>query len=260
MGNFWQQIRWYDFIYGAVIMLMGYVADAAKNQKLLWSDNIVHDKLSDKILQHSFWIYLALLLISIVVWLISRVTLKSKRSQKFYKNICHQVFDEYIMDEPNIDRENIRISLLQVKYGLIFRRGKFGIPSPRFSIYLKVAGRYQTRQPQKDCKVIFLPGEGCAGLAYEKGMMIQKRISQFQPNTPEKYYQESASVFCLPKSKAKRLNDKASHYICIPAFQYGTQTPWGILSIDSLVSSQINSFPTDDIEEMLFCYSTNFLN
>ena len=121
--------------------------------------------------------------------------------------------------------------------------------------YLKAMGRYQTKEPHKKSSLIFKPGEGCAGLAYQLNYCITKHINEYDPQKPSDYYSESEKIFKLSINKAKKLNDKACHFLCIPVRYFGEDKPWGILSIDAMKNGILNESDARNIENILSCFS-----
>src|SRR5262249_55888292 len=145
------------------------------------------------------------------------------------------------------DAHNFKVSLLQAANS----------DSERPS--LKVVGRYQTRRPKRRCKLIFSPGEGCAGIAYQTGSLVERNIQEYDPRNPGKYYEESRKVFSLPQPKAQKLNDKACHFLCIPVRYFNEDIPWGILSIDSLKVGILSNIEARQVEEAIGWYSALFM-
>ena len=234
-----------EYVNLGILGIISYLFSCALQQKLLYLDIILKENISKRVLEFSF-VYLCVL---VGIYLINYCIIKFKNREKIsrivYENICKDIFNRFIKTKqtPDIPFDQIKVSLLKA-----FKR-------ETTKPFLKVVGRYQIRTPKKNSSVKFLPGEGCAGIAYQTNVCIQRAIDEYDYNNPEKYYKDSKDVFNLPQKKAKKLNDKACDFMCIPIRYYGQDEPWGILSIDSMKKGFLGADEARKIEDVLSCFS-----
>ena len=86
----------------------------------------------------------------------------------------------------------------------------------------------------------------------------RKEIAEFDENVELKYYEDSLKEFRLSESKARKLNDKACSFLCVPILFFNSDKPWGILSVDSMTRGGLEGIDARRLEGALAHYSTFF--
>lgn len=225
-----------------VVFLLTFLLECAFQNKLIFLDIFFKENICSVILKNSLWILIFL----IIIYLINYYFLERRSKEYFitvvYDNICKEIFNRFVKTKST-SHNLIRVSLLKV-----FDR-ESGNP------YLKVVGRYQTKMPKRKSRIVFNAGEGCAGIAFETNYFTQKSISEYDHKNPTKYYEESEKVFSLSRDKAKKLNDKACDFLCLPVRFLGQDERWGVLSIDSAKQGAFVGEDVRKIEDVLSCFS-----
>lgn len=232
-----------------IVAILSFLIQCAFDGRLLFFDRVLQESVCQEILNASFWIILLLLFSYFVLYLLIARREKEYIAKIVYNNICKEVFTRFVKPYGDI-KNKIKVSLLKA----------FNPESER--PFLQVVGRYQTKSPKKKSKITFSVNEGCAGIAYAIGGIVSKKIDEFNHSKSRNYYQDSKSVFNLPENKARKLNDKACHFLCIPVRYFDKEDlRWGILSIDSEI--QWNSLDLEEyarnIENVIGCYSAFFV-
>ncbi len=232
-----------------IFIIQSYLIPCAFANKLIWFDTILREEVSKKLLNHTGLLILILLFFYILFFILIEKREKEYIAQVIYNNICQEIFTRFVKPYGDISKQ-MKVSLLKA-YN----------PESE-SPFLKTVGRYQTKSPKKRCRVTFKVNEGCAGLAYAVGSIIAKEIPEYEKNDAEKYFVDSENDFNLPKKKAKKLNDFASQFLCIPVKYFGKEdVRWGTLSIDSMEHCDFlkKEEYAREIEDLLSCFSVFFV-
>ncbi len=210
-----------------VIVFFSYLLPCAFEDKLLYLEKCLSDKLSNLLLSFlkSFWFMGIALLTYIVLEVWEDVRDKQRILAGVYDRLCCSIFKECLERLPQ-ENNKMRISLFKAQKGRLWNHDKTN---------LKFVGRYQTRNhPRSKCCVVFDPGEGCVGMSYETGQsFLRRHINEYSKAHPEQYFKESKDVFNLPSHKTKKLHIKACDFLCLPVRFLGQDEAWGVLSLDS---------------------------
>lgn len=240
------KVKWVERILAGTL---SYIASCAFSSKLLVLDVILHPQITKWLLGNIAGITLLALIAFIVVSVYAEQKSKVSITANVYNNICKNIFDQFVKPLPS-SNHLVKVSLFKAQ----------GVDSENPT--LKCVGRYQTKMPIKRCKTSFKAGEGCVGLAYQLGQNIRLQIEEFNVRQPTNYYRESLNAFKLPEKAAKKLNDKACEFLCIPIRFFGEDIPWGVISIDSMKKDVLKNIPEADIrtvEMHMDCYSVLML-
>jgi hypothetical protein len=237
-------------LYGVLFIisssLIGYLIESVSSSSILFMDEILTHDFQKKVLSNSRWVLIVLLIINIYSYIKAQNHAFIQNEQLLYNNICNKIFNDYIKSNPSLSNNDFKVSLLKA------HEPWFG------TTYLKVVGRFQTKQKNRKSKLEFRPGEGCVGIAFENGYILHKEIEKYNFKKITKYYSESEKVLNLPKRKAEKLNEKACAFLCLPVKYYNTDKVWGVLSVDCLESGKLKTIDPRAIEETLLHYSTFF--
>jgi hypothetical protein len=232
-----------------IFIIQSYLIPCALAQKLIFLDAILKKEVSEKVLNHTGLLILGLLILYTIFFFLIEKREKEYIAQVIYNNICQEIFTRFVKPYGDVSKQ-IKVSLLKA-YN----------PESE-SPFLKTVGRYQTKSPKKKCRITFKVNEGCAGLAYAVGSIIVKDIPEYDKDNPGKYFSDSEENFHLPEKKARRLNDFASQFLCIPVKYFGKEdVRWGALSIDSMKHYEFlqKQEYAREIEDLLSCYSVFFV-
>jgi hypothetical protein len=232
-----------------IFIIQSYLIPCALAQKLIFLDAILKKEVSESILNHTGLLILVLLILYTIFFFLIEKKEKEYIAGVIYNNICQEIFTRFVKPYGDISKQ-MKVSLLKA-YN----------PESE-SPFLKIVGRYQTKSPKRKCRITFKVKEGCAGLAYAVGSIIVKDIPEYDRDHQDRYFLDSQNNFNLPQKKARKLNDFASQFLCIPVKYFGKEdVRWGALSIDSM---EHKDFLKQDeyarkIEDLLSCYSVFFV-
>lgn len=232
-----------------IFAILSYLTQCAFAQKLVFFDQFLKEYRCVQILNASWIIILILTGLYALFFIMIERREKEYIAQIVYNNICQEVFNRFVKPLGEI-KQHMKVSLIKA------------FEPESEEPYLKVVGRYQTKSPKKKSRVKFAVNEGCAGLAYGVGNIIAKSIGEYDKNKSGKYYDESEKTFNLPRAKAKKLNDYASQFLCIPVKYFRKEdVRWGILSIDSMEHCDFLEKEENarKIEDLLSCFSVFFV-
>lgn len=229
---------------------------SSNKQQILIIGYCFSDYINTSIIAHPVLVISILASISILLYIFSHLSLVKKNEKLMYNRMCQYIFIEVIKRNIDIENKNCKVSFLKVRNKRIWselfnlRLGKI--------IFLEVYGRHQTKQGSSASRVKFFAGEGVAGLAYSLNTMIHKSIRPFNAKKEGNYYDDCEKILKLPKDKAIKLNDKASSFICVPITFFGTDEVIGIISVDSMVDTELNGGHVREIEKIARAYTTIF--
>jgi hypothetical protein len=226
-----------------IVLLLSYFTDCAFNNRLLVLDVLLKEQVTKNILGACVWLIPLLGFAYIVIYFIVEYRRSDAIAEVVYENVCREIFNRYIRNKSSLSQDLVKVSLLK------------SFDRHTNKPYLKVVGRYQTKVPKRKSKVRFYAGEGCAGIAYQSGYLVNKSVNKFDPKDPSKYYSECQEAFKLPHPKTRALNDKACEFLCIPIRYFGEDEPWGVLSLDYMEKGFITSEEAREIEGIISCFS-----
>lgn len=237
------------YLNAIIFIIQSYLIPCAFERKLIWLDAVLRKEVSENLLNHAGSLILILLFFYIVLFILIEKREKEYLAQIIYNNICQEIFTRFVKPYGDVSKQ-MKVSLLKAY-------------NPESEApFLKTVGRYQTKSPKKKCRIAFEVNEGCAGLAYAAGSIIVKDIPEYDKNNPEKYFSDSQSSFSLSGKKARKLNDFASQFLCIPVKYFKKEdVRWGALSIDSMKHYEFlqKQEYAREIEDLLSCFSVFFV-
>lgn len=242
MEKIYQKSR-LEYINAILFILLSYIAACAIEHRLFLFEWLFKKEISNFLLSQIPPIVALVAVFYGIDVILIEVRKREKVAKVVYDNICKEVFNRFIKPKGAGTLGYYRVSLFKAFDG--------HTDSP----YLKVTGRYQIRKPLKQCKLKFKPGESCAGIAYAASRVVQRSIAPYDLNNTSAYYLESKNVFKLDEENARRLNEKACSFLCIPIKFFNEDEPWGILSIDSMRSEEFSGTAVRQIENFLGCIS-----
>ena len=219
-----------EYLQALIYLVYTYLVACALEGRLVFADIVFSEKIVDW-LSNDFHIFIIVVPLWVSDWLL-RIAINNKTEDKDTRrindNICKHVFKKYIKPLA-VEDQLIKVSL--------FKAYKDKTEKPM----LKLVGRHQTKMPYKKTKVMYGAGEGCVGICFETAQFVYKQIADFDEKLPHVYYKESYKEFKLPEKKSKKLNDKACEFLCLPIKYFQADRVWGVLSIDAMKGSSLNS-------------------
>lgn len=229
---------------------------ASESEKILFIGDIFADKANKAVIEHPLITIISLGVLNILLYLISHITITKKAEKHLHKSMCRYIFEEIIKKSDNLENHNYKVSFLKVKKNWF--NGKWYIFTFKPKPILKVVARYQTKQGKDRSKVSFLSGEGCAGKAYQMNSVTNESLVPYNNNNPDTYYRECENKLNLPKKKCMKLNEKACSFICVPISFFQTDEVIGVISVDSMNTSDFSGEQARGIEQIAKSYTTMF--
>jgi len=229
-----------------IVGLLTYILACTTGSKLFFLQKIINPEICNLVLDWLWLIFIILIMAYLIIYYLKGKRDKVHIARKIYNNICEEIFNRFIKEEE-VDNHLFKVT--------IFKAFKESSRGP----FLSAVGRFQIKESKKKCKVKFLSGEGCVGLSYRIGQSVEKTIDEYDGKNPEKYFDDSERIFKLKKNKAKKLNDYACSFLCIPIKYFGQDRPWGVVSIDCMKKFDFSSAKDRKIEDVLSCFSTFFV-
>jgi hypothetical protein len=242
-----------------IVAAITYFFACASEEKFILFNTIITEEFRKEFVNNLYWVVFSLLLVYGLLEL--ALLLSNKHDQKVLTNFCKLIFDAHIKKNAALNNAEFRVSFLELKRGIVVRRGEKLYNVGFWEQYLQPVARYQVKQPVEKSKVTFLAGEGCAGACYKQNRTILLHIPIFTIATEALYYQECSNTLNLPPYKAKSLREKAATYICFPVHKYNSTDIVGVISIDCIkdgMSHIFNENKLKKIEEVVEVFSVNF--
>lgn len=229
--------------------------ESVASGNLLFTKGVLAEELRTSILNSPITIMSSLIVINLIAYLLYQKSLKKEKSRKVFDNICRAIFDSHIKDDEEIDNNQIRVTVFKAMRGIKFI-GRFC--RPKRCTYLSQVGRHQTVQDKKNCKIHFLPNEGCVGICYNTAQVIHQEIPMYKEPNKDKYYEHNEKTFGLRKGKAKKLNEPSCSFLAFPINYFNSDDVFGVIIFDSTQKGKIEKFKTRELEDKILNYSVFF--
>jgi len=248
-----------SYYFGAVQIIIGIFItifiESVASGSLLFTEGILAEGLRKSIIERPKTAIGILLSIHTIAYLIYQRTTNTEKSKIVYNNICRAIFDSYIKDDLDIDNTQIRVTVFKAFHGYKFIGKMY---TPKICTYLCQVGRHQSVQDKKNCKIHFLPNEGCVGICYNTAQVIHQEVAEYNEKKRENYYKNNEKVFNLNKRKIKRLNESSCSFLAFPINYFNSDDVFGVIIFDSTQKGKIEKFKTRELEEKVLNYSVFF--
>ena len=243
----------YGLIQTLIIFIIGIYIESIASDKLLLTEGWLAEGVRQSILASPKTVLLVLGALNLLLFFQSHRDRLSAKEAKTYNNICKEIFNKFIDKNGDLSNRNVRVSLFLPRTELDFEKKLFNK-----EVNLRLVGRFETKQNQKKTKIKFLTGEGCVGICYEFGEIIQIEIAEFNKTNPSRYYADSLNTFNLNKNKLDSVNSKYCSFLAMPLKYFGSVNVFAVLVIDCLERGKITKLNPRDIERCLENYSVFF--
>jgi len=249
------------YYYGLIQLFIGGIitilVESASSGELLFTDGFLADSLRGKILDNVIYLIIVLLSINILAYFYYLRAMEKGEMQGVFNNICKAIFVSHIKNNDKINNIKVRVTLFKAYKGFKCI-GKFY--SPKHTIYLKQVGRYQVVQDKKNCKIHYLPDEGCVGICYNTAQALYKEIPEYTNSEKENYTINNMTTFNLSEGKVKKINVKSCSFLAFPVNYFDSDDVFGVLIFDSMEKNKMKILKTRALEDKILNYSAFFNN
>ena len=237
------KLRW---ILSIITLILGYLFQSASEQKLLFLDDILNDKVNKLIFDNPLLVLVLFGIVYLIIFAIIQIIEKDKNKIKFCNNVCKYIF-KYI-------EKKLNSNFMQYVRVTIFKAENINSDRAKLVFY----SRYQTRLPYKTTRLKFKPGHGCAGICFESQTLISKCIQEYDPNNPTIYIKESKAKLNFNIKDIEKLNMKSCIFLGVPIKCFDSGKTWGVLLIDSKKRHEEFNTIAREVEHIMKHYVTFF--